>query len=96
MRPHRHRYFNRDVECIRTFFRRRFRYESALYPRFRTTLDEDTGEKSFQLDVMVAASGFKNKSQQALEEASAPSPAQFASFDAIIYAVYVGTPRTRY
>ncbi|KAJ7254040.1 RIO1 family-domain-containing protein [Mycena haematopus] len=34
-------YFNRDVECIRTFFKRRFRYESALYPRFRSTLSED-------------------------------------------------------
>ncbi|KAF8314981.1 RIO1-domain-containing protein [Clavulina sp. PMI_390] len=61
-------YFNRDVECIRTFFRRRFKYESALYPRFKTTLDEATGESSFRLDVMVAASGFKNKDQQALEE----------------------------
>lgn len=27
-------YFERDVECIRTFFRRRFHYEDAYYPRF--------------------------------------------------------------
>ncbi|KAF7347774.1 Tudor domain-containing protein [Mycena venus] len=62
-------YFNRDVECIRTFFKRRFRYESALYPRFKSTLSEDgvaTGE--FRLDVMVAASGFKQKDMKILEE----------------------------
>jgi RIO kinase 2 len=63
------RYFNRDVECIRTFFKRRFRYESALYPRFKSTISEDgvaTGD--FRLDVMVAASGFKQKDMKMLEE----------------------------
>jgi len=62
-------YFNRDVECIRTFFKRRFRYESALYPRFKSTISEDgvaTGD--FRLDVMVAASGFKQKDMKVLEE----------------------------
>ncbi|KAJ7181732.1 RIO1 family-domain-containing protein [Mycena crocata] len=62
-------YFNRDVECIRTFFKRRFRYESALYPRFKSTISEDgvaTGD--FRLDVMVAASGFKQKDMKILEE----------------------------
>ncbi|KLO20210.1 RIO1-domain-containing protein [Schizopora paradoxa] len=62
-------YFNRDVECIRTFFRRRFRYESVLYPRFRSTLDEgDENGENFKLDVVVAASGFGNKEQQILSE----------------------------
>ena len=28
------RYFDRDVQCIRTFFARRFNYESELYPKF--------------------------------------------------------------
>ena len=28
------RYFNRDVQCIRDFFLRRFSYESELYPKF--------------------------------------------------------------
>ena len=72
------RYFNRDVECIRTFFRRRFRYESNLYPRFRSTIDRKEGEggakesggDDFRLDVVVAASGFKHKEQKVLEEAS--------------------------
>ncbi|KAG6336937.1 hypothetical protein ID866_2131 [Astraeus odoratus] len=62
-------YFNRDVECIRTFFRRRFKYESTLYPRFksiRNGKDEEGG--AFQLDVVVAASGFAKKDQKILEE----------------------------
>jgi len=61
-------YFNRDVECIRRFFRRRFRYESALYPRFRKTLAETPDGDGFRLDVMVAASGFKQKDMKTLEE----------------------------
>ncbi|KAF9777397.1 RIO1-domain-containing protein [Thelephora terrestris] len=70
-------YFNRDVECIRTFFRRRFRYESNLYPRFRSTINRKDGEggakegdddEDFRLDVVVAASGFKHSEQQVLEE----------------------------
>ncbi|KAJ1963168.1 Serine/threonine-protein kinase rio2 [Dispira parvispora] len=56
-------YFNRDVECIRLYFRRRFHYESALYPRFTT----DTN-REFNLDVQVAASGFNPKQQKVLEE----------------------------
>ncbi|KAF8343166.1 RIO1-domain-containing protein [Cantharellus anzutake] len=61
-------YFNRDVECIRKFFKRRFRYESALYPRFRASLNEE-GVPSFSLDV-VAANGWRNKDQQVLEDVS--------------------------
>jgi RIO kinase 2 len=65
------RYFNRDVECIRTFFRRRFQYESALYPRFKSTLkDNENGASGvdFRLDVVVAASGFKRRDMQILDE----------------------------
>ncbi|CAL1695416.1 unnamed protein product [Somion occarium] len=62
-------YFNRDVECIRTFFRRRFQYESNLYPRFRSTMKEESEDgEGFRLDVVVAASGFKKSDQQVLEE----------------------------
>ncbi|KAF9650483.1 RIO1-domain-containing protein [Thelephora ganbajun] len=69
-------YFNRDVECIRTFFRRRFRYESNLYPRFRSAINRKEGEEGakegdgedFRLDVVVAASGFKHSEQKMLEE----------------------------
>ena len=28
------RYFDRDVGCIREFFKRRFNYESELFPKF--------------------------------------------------------------
>lgn len=65
------RYFNRDVECIRTFFRRRFGYESALYPRFQKTVSdgaEREKEDGFRLDVVVAASGFSRKEAKILEE----------------------------
>lgn len=65
-------YFNRDVECIRTFFRRRFRYESTVWPRFVSTVKEVEGmggdEEGFRLDVVVAASGFSSKEQRILEE----------------------------
>jgi RIO kinase 2 len=56
-------YFNRDVECIRVFFKRRFGYESALYPRFTQDV-----EREFSLDVQVAASGFSKKMQKELED----------------------------
>jgi len=61
-------YFNRDVECIRTFFRRRFQYESSLYPRFCKVLSEGTQSNSFRLDVVVEASGFGRKDMKILEE----------------------------
>ncbi|KAF8640834.1 hypothetical protein AX17_000483 [Amanita inopinata Kibby_2008] len=62
------RYFNRDVECIRTFFRRRFRYESSLYPRFRRVISEGSESDNFRLDVVVEASGFRRKDMKVLEE----------------------------
>lgn len=67
---HPFRYFNRDVECIRRFFRRRFNYESAVYPRFSKAVaaeGEDEGP-GFRLDVVVAASGFGGKETKILEE----------------------------
>ncbi|RIB22690.1 hypothetical protein C2G38_959313 [Gigaspora rosea] len=57
-----HRYFNRDVECIHTFFKKRFNYESTLYPKFKLDVSRE-----FSLDVQVAASGFTKKYQQELE-----------------------------
>lgn len=50
--PNAEMFFNRDVNCVRDFFRRRFGYESALYPSFGDIMREDT------LDVEVLASGF--------------------------------------
>ncbi|KAI9019171.1 RIO1 family-domain-containing protein [Phycomyces nitens] len=56
-------YFDRDVECIRTFFKRRFGYESILYPKFKLDVNRE-----FSLDVQVAASGFTKKMQKELEQ----------------------------
>jgi len=71
--PNAEYYFNRDVECIRTFFKRRFGYESKLFPRFTITESEE-GEnnesKGFRLDVVVSASGFESKDMKALEDVS--------------------------
>ncbi|KAG8712577.1 hypothetical protein FRC08_014350 [Ceratobasidium sp. 394] len=63
-------YFNRDVECIRRFFKRRFNYESAVYPRFSKTVapNEEEDGQGFRLDVVVAASGFSGKEMKILDE----------------------------
>lgn len=45
-------FFDRDVNCIRDFFKRRFGYESSLHPAFSDVMRED------DLDVEVSASGF--------------------------------------
>lgn len=51
-------YFNRDVECIRVFFRKKFGYDSAVYPVFRS---DALSDGAFRLDVLVEASGYKGK-----------------------------------
>ncbi|KAI0715241.1 RIO1 family-domain-containing protein [Earliella scabrosa] len=63
-------YFNRDVECIRRFFRRRFRYESNIYPRFRSLKAEKSadGGEEWHLDLVVCASGYDKGEQKVLEE----------------------------
>ncbi|XP_067927961.1 serine/threonine-protein kinase RIO2-like [Watersipora subatra] len=50
--PNADMYFNRDVECVRTFFKRRFGYESELFPTF------DDIEKEEEIDIEVEASGY--------------------------------------
>ena len=56
-------YFNRDVQCIRTYFKKQFNYESLIYPK----LFKDVNKK-LSLDLIVNASGFKNTDQKELEE----------------------------
>jgi RIO kinase 2 len=58
------RYFNRDVQCIRTFFLKKFNYETDTYPLFTV----DAAEKKYNLDIAVAASGFTNQDQIEFEE----------------------------
>lgn len=59
-------YFNRDVQCIRSFFLKRFRYQSALYPKFNSIVRE--GTRHMNLDVEVEASGFGKGESRKLEE----------------------------
>lgn len=54
-------FFDRDVTCIRDFFKRRFGYESSLHPTFEDIEREDS------LDVEVYASGFTKKMKNDLE-----------------------------
>ena len=49
-------YFDRDVQCIRTYFERRYNFVSDFYPKFG-----DYGERVYNLDVEVEASGFSKK-----------------------------------
>ncbi|KAK3750568.1 hypothetical protein QZH41_009810, partial [Actinostola sp. cb2023] len=57
-------YFDRDVQCIRDFFLRRFNFESENYPKFSDVV------RSRSLDVEIAASGFTKEMEQSLEEES--------------------------
>ena len=56
----------RTERIIRRFFRRRSRYESELYPRFKSTMmeGEEKGDNNVGLDVAVAASGFSKKGKE--------------------------------
>jgi RIO kinase 2 len=45
MNPADNSFFNRDVNCIRKFFRKRFRYEAASWPTWRDVLSIDEEEE---------------------------------------------------
>ncbi|KAK0181492.1 hypothetical protein PV327_003771 [Microctonus hyperodae] len=53
-------YFERDVNCIRDFFKRRFAYESELYPTFADISREDC------IDAEIKASGLTRKMEKDL------------------------------
>lgn len=59
--PNAEYYFDRDVECIRAFFKKRFGYESELAPSFADVAREG------DLDTEIQASGFTKGDQQHLE-----------------------------
>lgn len=50
--PNAQMYFDRDVKCIKEFFKKRFNYESELYPSFTDI------ERSDNLDAEIECSGF--------------------------------------
>jgi RIO kinase 2 len=52
--------FERDVNCIKTFFRKRYNYETEDFPEF------DQIERESKLDEEVAASGFSNELEDEL------------------------------
>ncbi|XP_053977656.1 uncharacterized protein LOC128875794 [Hylaeus volcanicus] len=53
-------YFDRDVNCIRDFFKRRFAYESELYPTFQDISREDC------IDAEIKASGLTKQMEKDL------------------------------
>lgn len=53
--PNAEMYFYRDVNCIRTFFKKRFGYESELFPKFSDIQRVDC------LDAEVLCTGFTKK-----------------------------------
>ncbi|PWN31210.1 uncharacterized protein FA14DRAFT_140239 [Meira miltonrushii] len=51
-------YFDRDVEGVKQFFRKRFRFQSDRVPKFRDIVPEDRQkQREIQLDVQAQASG---------------------------------------
>ena len=65
-------YFNRDVECIKTFFERKFNFTSTesgpFYQEARDMLKVPEAAKAQRLDVKVEASGFSRKMAKELEK----------------------------
>jgi len=59
--PNARDYFERDVECIRTFFARKFRFEADEAPRW-----EDV-KREGKLDFEVQASGYGGKLEKEME-----------------------------
>ena len=62
-------YFDRDVNCIKRFFERRFNFVSdELGPHFADARRLAAGKKGKRLDVEVEASGFSKKMAKELEK----------------------------
>ncbi|NWZ60179.1 serine/threonine-protein kinase RIO2 [Haliaeetus albicilla] len=51
-------YFDRDVNCIKEFFKKRFNYESELFPAFKDI------RRECSLDREIAASGYTKEMQE--------------------------------
>ncbi|NXE27630.1 RIOK2 kinase, partial [Ardeotis kori] len=51
-------YFDRDVNCIKEFFKKRFNYESELFPAFKDI------SRECSLDKEIAASGYTKEMQE--------------------------------
>jgi len=75
-------YFERDVECIRVFFKKRFSFESEAVPTF-----EGDCVRRHTLDVEVEASGFSRENEAAFQEV------QHSCFRSLIFSLLLNTPR---
>lgn len=53
-------YFDRDVNCVRQLFRRKFGYESTDYPTF------DSIQRTDDIDIEVSCSGFTKEMEEDL------------------------------
>ena len=56
--PNAEYYFTRDVDCVRRFFKKRFRFESEEYPTFDDVIKE-VGRDDPRLDAVTKASGYQ-------------------------------------
>nr|CAG4646180.1 EOG090X04DJ [Macrothrix elegans] len=54
--------FDRDVRCLREFFKRRFNFEGEEYPTFKDVVREEN------IDVEVAASGYVKNMEEMVDE----------------------------
>jgi RIO kinase 2 len=80
------------VECIRAFFRRRFRYESAIYPKFKSTVGDGSKDDGFQLDVIVEASGFGRREMKVLEQVYGSFLYVSCALMSVVYGIDQGGP----
>lgn len=62
------RYFERDVDCIRSFFEKKLGYISEDYPKW-----EEDVQREANLDILVEASGFSKKQVKEFEAALSAS-----------------------
>lgn len=60
-------YFERDVDCVRRFFRKRFRFESDEYPKFDEVVATMPKDKP-RLDELTKASGYGNVTDDVLSQ----------------------------
>jgi len=56
-------YFDRDVQCVRTFFKKRFKFDAEEFP----VLEQDTS-RTLSLDVELKASGCSKKEEELFEQ----------------------------
>jgi len=72
--PNAEYYFDRDVNCVRDFFRRKFNFEAVDFPQFGSV------ERELDLDVELEASGFTKQMALNLNKVILGSPISLYSW----------------